>query len=76
MGTLEIMAKMSADNNKELKLSPLSNITSAQSGKDGWGRVTIAMPNDVITNLLIDPNFYVGGFLIAKREEFEKYKEN
>ena len=74
MGTLGIMEKMSVDGNKELKLSPLSNIKSAQSGKDGWGSVTIAIPNDVILNLLVDQNYYVGGFLIAKREEFEKYK--
>lgn len=75
MGTLGIMEKMSSDGNKELKLSQLSNITGAQSGKDGRGRVTIAIPNEVVSNLLIDPNYYVGGFLIAKREEFEKYKD-
>lgn len=75
MGTLGILEKMSQDNNKELKLSPLSNVVSAQSGKDGWGTVTIAMPNEIIGNLAIDKNYYVGGLIVAKRTEFNKYKE-
>lgn len=71
VGTFGIFERMSQKNNKNLKLSPLSNLKSACSGKDGWGSVTIAMPNEVITNLLINPDFYVGGLLICDRKEFE-----
>lgn len=74
VGTLGIMERMSKRGNKELKLSPLSNMQSARSGKDGWGSVTIAIPNEIITNLLTNPDFYVGGFLICARSEFEKEK--
>ena len=49
IGTLGIMERMSQKNNKDLKVSPLSNIISSCSGKDGWGRVTIAMPNEIVT---------------------------
>ena len=42
IGALGIMERMSQKNNKDLKVSPLSNIISAHSGKDGWGNVTIA----------------------------------
>ena len=38
--------------------------------------MTVAMPNDVITNFLINPDYYIGGLVICKRNEFEKYKEN
>lgn len=74
MGTFNIFEKMSKDNNDELKLSPLSNMKSAKSGKNGWGSVEIAVPNDMVQHLLTDTNYYVGGLLLAKREEFEKYK--
>lgn len=74
IGTLGIFERMSQKNNKELKVSPLSNVKSACSGNDGWGSITIAMPNEVITNLLINPDFYVGGLLICNKEEFEKEK--
>lgn len=74
MGNFEVLAIMSAEN-KEILLAPLSNITSAQSGKDGYGRVTIAVPNEVITKLLIDGNYYTGGLLLANTEQFNEIKE-
>lgn len=75
IGTLEIMERMSQKNNKDLKISPLSNIISAHSGKDGWGSVTIAMPNEIVTGLLTKSDSYIGGLLICSREEFEKEKK-
>ena len=39
------------------------------------GEMTVAMPNDVITNFLINPDYYIGGLVICKRDEFEKYEE-
>ena len=75
IGTLGIMERMSQNNNKDLKVSPLSNIMSARSGKDGWGSVTIAMPNEIVTGLLTKPDSYIGGLLICSKEEFEKEKK-
>ena len=74
IGTLGIMERMSQKNNKDLKVAPLSNIMSARSGKDGWGSVTIAMPNEIVVGLLTNPNRYLGGLLICSKEEFEKEK--
>ena len=37
MGIFTTFEKMSQDNNQELKVSPLSNVKRAGSGKDGWG---------------------------------------
>ena len=74
IGTLGVMERMSQKNNKDLKVSPLSNIMSARSGKDGWGSVTIAMPNEIVVGLLTNPNRYLGGLLICSKEEFEKEK--
>lgn len=73
--TLEVFGEMSKKNNQALKLSPLSNIKSACSGKDGWGEVRIALPNEIITNLLINPDFYIGGLLICDKSEFKKEKK-
>lgn len=66
---------MSQKNNKDLKVSPLSNIKSAHSGRDGWGSVTIAIPNEIVTGLLTNPDGYIGGLLICGKEEFEKEKK-
>ena len=66
---------MSQKDNKDLKVSTLSNIISANSGKDGWGNVTIAMPNEIVTGLLTKPDSYIGGLLICSKEEFEKEKK-
>ena len=74
IGTLGIMERMSQKNNKDLKVSPLSNIMSTRSGKDGWGSVTIAIPNEIAVWLLTNPNRYIGGLLICSKEEFEKEK--
>jgi hypothetical protein len=75
IGTLGIMSRMSDDNNQELKCVPLQNMKSAHSGKDGWGEITLAIPNEVVQHLLIDPDYYVGGLLFVSREEFDKYKK-
>jgi len=74
MDVFSLIEKMSQDGNQELKMAPLSNIKSAQSGKDGWGSITIAVPNEMINNLVIDTEYYIGGLLLVKRTEFEKYK--
>ena len=73
--TLEVMSRMSKKNNKDLKLAPLSNVKSMQSGKDGWGEVRIAIPNDLIVDYSINPDSYIGGLLLCKRAEYEKEKE-
>lgn len=75
IGTLGIMERMSQKYNNDLKVSPLSNIISAHSGKDGWGNVTIAMPNEIVIGLLTKPDSYIGGLLICSKEEFEKEKK-
>ena len=75
IGTLGIMERMSQKYNNDLKVSPLSNIISAHSGKDVWGNVTIAMPNEIVIGLLTKPDSYIGGLLICSKEEFEKEKK-
>ena len=74
VGTLGIFERMSQKNNKALKVAPLSNVKSAQSGSKGWGEIRIALPNDLITNFLINPDYYVGGLIICEKSEFEKEK--
>lgn len=76
IGILGIMERMSHKNNKDLKVAPLSNIKSAHSGKEGWGSVTIAVPNEIVAGLLTNPDSYVGGLLICSKEEFEKEKKS
>ncbi len=74
MDSLKIFDRMAQDNNIELQLAGMENIKSIQTGKDGWGSITIAVPNGVIVNLASNENYYVGGLLIAKREEYEKFR--
>ena len=75
VGTFGVMESMSNKGNKAIKLSPLSNMKSAYSGKDGWGSVTIAIPNEIVTKLLVNPEFYIGGLLICEKSEFDKEKK-
>lgn len=74
IGTLGVFERMSQKNNKALKVSPLSNIRSAQSGKNGWGEIRIALPNELLANLLINPEYYIGGLIICDKSEYEKEK--
>lgn len=74
MSMLKIFEKMRKDNNQELKMAPLRNVTSAVSGKDGWGTISIAVPNDIIQQMIVTPEKFVGGLIIAPREEYDKYE--
>lgn len=58
--------------NVEIKVS---SILDAHSGRDGWGSVTIAIPNEIVTGLLTNLDGYIGGLLICSKEEFEKEKK-
>ena len=74
MGAIEIFKKMSDDNNCDLKVSPLSNVKGVKQGKDGWGELTIAIPNESVTDFVLGS--YIGGLLFVHKIEFDKYKEN
>ena len=74
VGVFGIFDRMSQKNNKALKLAPLSNVSSARSGKNGCGEISIAVPNEIIVNLLNKEDYYVGGLIICERAEFEKEK--
>ena len=71
---LETISSMTKKNNKKVKLLPLSNMTSSKSGKNGWGEVTIAIPNELVTELVIKPEEFVGGLLLVDRIEYDKEK--
>ena len=74
VGTLGIFERMSQKNNKALKVAPLSNVASGRSGKNGWGEISVAVPNEIIVNFLSKEEYYVGGLIICERAEFEKEK--
>ena len=74
VGVFGIFDRMLQKNNKALKLAPLSNVSSARSGKNGYGEISIAVPNEIIVNLLNKEDYYVGGLIICERADFEKEK--
>lgn len=45
---------------------PLTNFKRAQTGKDGWGEITIAVSNHVIANI----DRMVGSLYMADREKY------
>jgi len=71
---LEVFSDMAKSGNKALKMIPLSNVKRYSSGKNGWGELTIAFPNELINNLATDN--LVGGLLICDRNEYEKENAN
>ena len=74
VGTLGIFERMSQKNNKALKLAPLSNVSSARSGKNGWGEISDAVPNEIIVNFLSKEEYYVRCLMICERTKIKKEK--
>ena len=57
-----------AELNKDVYAFPLStNLKSAKMGKDNWGEITVAVPNQLIYNI----NNYVGSLYLANAKEYE-----
>jgi hypothetical protein len=61
---------MATDNKSILSFPISSNFKRGNTGKNGWGEIIIAIPNDVIINL----TKYIGALYLADQNEFEKYK--
>jgi hypothetical protein len=70
---LLVLAKLSDENNKTLKLSPLSNIKSAKKISNGMGLVEIGVDEETIMKILAGE--LVGGFIIADRSEFNRVEK-
>ena len=70
----QIFEQMSEDGNNEIKSIPFSNIKSAISGKDGWGTLSLAIPNECVPNFVLGN--YAGMLVFTSFEEYEKYKNN
>ena len=57
----------------DIRAFPLaSNLKAAQTGKQGWGEVTIAVNNGTVQDLAIDN--VIGILFIVGRDEWEKEK--
>jgi hypothetical protein len=71
----EVLKEMSARKMGELKSFPLENVTNISTGKDGWGRVTIAIDNETAGRLMRgDPLIFA--LIVADGEAFRKVKED
>lgn len=72
---LDVISSMTKKNNKKVKLMPLSNMVSLKSGgKDTWGEVTIMIPSELVVELAIKPEEFIGGLLLVDRSEYDKEK--
>jgi hypothetical protein len=69
MSDFEIIKKMS-DGNMDIKLAPAGNFKRAQTGKNGFGEITLAVDNNTIINL---DDYYIGLFFMNKKQ-FDKLK--
>jgi hypothetical protein len=69
MSDFAIMQKM-CDENKDIRMVNSKNVKRTQTGKDGWGEVVIAIPNEVI----FDMNNYIFGLYIINKDQFNKMK--
>ena len=72
-GPLEIFKAMSDKNNDDLKLAPMSNIKSVKQLKGSFGEITIAIPNECVTDFILGN--YVGGLIFCHRSEYDKEKD-
>jgi hypothetical protein len=62
--------KMSIDNKKVFALPVSSNFKRANMGKNGWGEIVLAIPNETIMNL----DNYIGALYLADKKEFDEYQ--
>lgn len=67
---LSALDKMARDNKKIYLISISTNFKRATTGKNGWGEVVLAVPNETIMSL----DSYVGGLYLADQYEFAEYK--
>lgn len=74
MTPLEVLSVLSKRNSPDIKMAPLANITSAVSGKDGIGTISIAVPNEVVKELLVNSSSFVGGLILCDRTAYESCK--
>jgi hypothetical protein len=74
MNNIEIINKMVTDNNPKAMLASFSNVLQCSTGME-YGKITLAISNDVALNYLNDNRYYVGGLFLIERSEFEKYQE-
>ena len=67
--------KEMTNKNMDIKAFPLSsNLTQVQTGKDGWGRVTIAVDNQTCAQIVVGGSL-VMTLLIADGKQFEEVKK-
>jgi hypothetical protein len=73
---LEVAVKMVEQNDENVKVAPLSNITGADIRFDkGYGTLKINVPADIAEDLTNGSNKYLGGFLIIDRKAYEKVRK-
>lgn len=75
----DVLSKM-CDKDLNIKLFSLDdNLVSSSTGKNGWGKITIAVDNVTIEELnrdmTIGKNTIAGKLLIFSIEDFEKTKK-
>lgn len=73
MGYFEAFAHMVRNNDKRLKMAPLSNI-SAMDIKGTNGFVTFGVPTEIVHDLMDEKKNFVGGFLIVPQEAVDEFK--
>ena len=55
INAFDVLKRMSLDDEKTFKMFPGdTNFIEAKSGKDGWGKVVMAVDNGTIGELLLD----------------------
>lgn len=71
VSALEVFLRMQENDDKALKLAPLSNIIEARKVKGGT-KVTIGFGADVIAGILNGD--FVGGLIVCDKVAFERVK--
>ena len=70
VGTFDVL-KVMCERDMDVRLSTLDNVTEARKVKGG-SKVSIGVAGDVVTGIALGK--FVGGLLIADREQFHQVK--
>jgi hypothetical protein len=70
----EVLKEMGDRGMSELKSFPLDNVKQINTGKDGWGQVTIAIDNETASKLMTGYPL-IFSLVIADGETFRQVKE-
>ena len=74
IGNFDVLKALGEQGCKSFKGFFSDNITQVSTGKDGWGRVTVAIDNETASKVMVGNPDIVFMLVVADRADFDNAK--